>query len=284
MIAYTINVFETGQAVATAFIDGKPYTVSNAQPVYDRIVQKLHAGDTSVVSDFDLANFANKAFHEVTDRVNIRQGVLYLDDNPVNNAVAKLVLDYLGEGNDAMPLVNFLTRLDANPSYNSREQLWRFIENNNIHVDDDGYIILYKGVHKTDEADVYQSSSSGRAFVNGVEQNGRIRTRKGDVVTMPRREISDDPGVACHAGLHCGAHSYAVGFAPVLVTVRVDPAHVVSVPTDSADRKVRVERYEIMDVREDKSEAQGIRWSDSRTHDEDFDVYDEDDYYDDDDF
>lgn len=274
-VQYNLMGFPDGTSVATAYVDGEIYTVASSQAGYDRIVEKLRAGDASVVSDFDAANFANKAFHAVTDRVNIRNGVVYLDDSPVNEAVNSLIMRYLSEESErVLPLVRFIERLEDNPSFRSRDQFWRFVDRNGIHIDDDGYAILYKGVYETGEAGLYQSGSSGRAFVNGAEQNGRIKTRVGDVVTMPRREISDDPNVACHAGLHCGDRSYAESFAPVLITVRVDPAHVVSVPVDSADRKVRVERYEIMDVV--KGEVNTVRWSDDEDDDYDSDWDDED--------
>jgi hypothetical protein len=108
--------------------------------------------------------------------------------------------------------------------------------------------------------------------VNGQEQNGQIHTAVGDVVTMPRREISDDPGVACHAGLHCGARSYAENFARILISVRVDPRHVVSVPSDYSNAKVRVEQYEIMDVVNDIHT--GVRWDAEAARQSEWDDYD----------
>lgn len=279
MIQFQMTRFADGKSVVTAYVDGEMYSITDERPQFEAILNKLRQGDESVVVDFDAANFANKAFHKVTDRVNIKNGVIYLDDEPVDNTMAQVIMDYLAEGNEnALPLVRFMERLSENPSHRSREQFWRFVDRNGIYIDDDGYAILYKGVYETGEAGLYQSGSRGRAFVNGAEQNGRIQTRVGDVVTMPRREISDDPTVACHAGLHCGDRSYAESFAPVLITVRVDPAHVVSVPVDSADRKVRVERYEIMDVV--KSQVNTVRWGESMTVlvDSDEDYEDDEDY------
>lgn len=270
MIQFQMTRFADGKSVVTAYIDGEMFSITDERPQFDAILNKLRAGDESVIGDFDAANFASKAFHKVTDRVNIKNGVIFLDDESVDNGMAQVIMDYLAEGNDnALPLVKFMERLSENPSHRSREQFWRFVDRNGIHIDDDGYAILYKGVNQTDVPGVYQSVSSGRAFVNGNEQNGRIRSAPGDVVTMPRREISDDPTVACHAGLHCGDRTYAQSFAQVLITVRVDPAHVVSVPVDSADRKVRVERYEIMDVV--TKQVDTVRWSKDDDYDEDYD-------------
>ena len=258
-IMYNLVRFPDGQSSVTAFINGQPYSVSGNHESFDRIIDKLRVGDASVVNDFDRANLANKAFHAVTNRVSVRQGVVYLDDKPVEADFNKVIVEYLIEGNEnALPLVKFLERLDANPSHRSRTQFGRFVRENDIHVDDEGFVILYKGVYSTEKAGVYRSSARGVAFVNGERQEGHIHSAVGDTVSMPRREISDDPSVACHAGLHAGARSYAQSFAPVLITVRVDPAHVVSVPTDSSNRKVRVEQYEIMDVV--SGDRNSVRW------------------------
>ena len=122
-IMYNLVRFPDGQSSVTAFIGGQPYSVSGNHDSFERIVDKLRAGDASVVNDFDRANLANKAFHAVTDRVAVKSGVVYLDDKPVEADFNRLIVEYLTEGNDnAMPLVRFLERLDANPSFRSREQ------------------------------------------------------------------------------------------------------------------------------------------------------------------
>ena len=275
---FSMTTFPDGNAVITAFIDGEVYTITSGRPQFETVLSQLRAGDESVVQTFDAANFAQKAFHKVTDRVNIRNGVVYLDDKPIDSTIAKVIMGYLGEGNDnALPLVRFMERLEANPSFRSREQFWRFVNSHGIHIDDQGYAIMYKSVEPTDTPGLYRSVASGQAFVNGVEHNGQIPSRAGDVVSMPRREISDDPNVACHKGLHCGARSYAEGFfggnGRVLITVRVDPAHVVSVPTDHSDAKVRVEQYTFMEALGDRN-VNTVRWTDE---DDDYEDYDEDD-------
>lgn len=282
MIQFNLVRYADGNSVVSAYIDGELYTAASNQAGFNAIVNKLQAGDESVVDDFDAANFANKAFHAVTDRVSVRNGIVHLDDNPIDAAMNNVVMQYLSEGNEsALPLVRFLERLDENPSFNSRDQLWRFVKTNGIHIDDDGYLIMYKGVSRAEDGG-YMSVSRGTAFVNGVKHEGHIPSKPGDVVTMPRREISDNPNVACHRGLHCGARSYAEAFAPVLITVKVDPAHVVSVPTDSYDQKVRVEQYEIM-PEVGARQVGTVRWDSTSEPEDDDNFYgwddDEDEYF-----
>lgn len=256
---YNITKFDGDTTVVTVFHQGEIYTTSNRSELFDRIIERLRNGDESAIDLLNMSNLANERFREVTDRVCVKNGKVHLDDEPINDAMSTVVVRYLSEGNDdAMPLVRFLERLSKNPSYNSREQLWDFVQKNGIHIDDEGYLILYKGVNPTDEQGVYKSSSHGVAFVNGDRQEGQIHTRYGDVVTMPREQINDNPNASCAAGLHAGAWEYARGFAPVLITVRVDPADVVSVPTDCSSQKVRVCKYLIMDVLDRRVDS--IRW------------------------
>ena len=275
MIQFQMTRFADGKSVVTAYVDGEMYSITDERPQFEAILNKLRQGDESVVADFDAANFANKAFHKVTDRVNIKSGVIYLDDEPVDNGMARVIMDYLAEGNDnALPLVKFMERLHENPSHRSREQLWQYVQRHDIHIADDGRMALYKSVYP--DGDGFKSVASGRAFVNGVEHKGQIPSKPGDIVTMPRREISDDPDRACHAGLHCGARSYAEGFfggaGRVMVMVLVGPEHVVCVPKDHEWAKIRVEQYEFSNV-VGKRTFNTIRWSD-----EDYDDEDDDDY------
>jgi hypothetical protein len=96
------------------------------------------------------------------------------------------------------------------------------------------------------------SISQGREPVtvktaDGVSEviTGRIPYPVGATVSIPRELVDDNRNAACSVGLHVGTLSYAQGFgghdSPVLV-VLFDPAHVVSVPKDSSDQKVRVEQ------------------------------------------
>ena len=101
---------------------------------------------------------------------------------------------------------------------------------------------------------IFRTVSSGTASVNGVEQTGTIRNNIGDVVTMPRNAVEDDPKVACHVGLHVGSFSYANGFGRHLLTVKVDPADVVSVPEDHGNQKMRVCAYTVVEVNEGRAE------------------------------
>jgi hypothetical protein len=99
------------------------------------------------------------------------------------------------------------------------------------------------------EEGVYYSTRSGHAIVNGVDINDYVPQRVGDVVEMPRSEVTFDPSVSCSSGLHVADWGYANGMGNTVLAVLVNPRDVVSVPTDYGDAKVRVCRYKVLEVR-----------------------------------
>ncbi len=160
-----------------------------------------------------------------------------------------LLLSYARSGDSALAaLVRFIGRLDYNPSKRSVESLYDWVEANGLTINAEGFIVAYKGVGN-DGLSVH----SGTASVDGVVINGRIPNKVGSVVTMPRNKVQDDPSIGCHTGLHVGSHSYASSFGARLLTCVVDPADVVSVPTDCGAAKMRVCRYTVVSINEAKA-------------------------------
>lgn len=163
--------------------------------------------------------------------------------------LGSLLLSYARSGSDALAaLCRFIARLDHNPSKRSVESLYDWVEANGLTINPQGFIVAYKGVGN-DGLSVH----SGAASVDGVAIKGRIPNRVGSVVTMPRNEVQDDPSIGCHTGLHVGSHSYAKSFGARLLTCIIDPADVVSVPTDCGAAKMRVCRYEVVAINEAKA-------------------------------
>jgi len=171
------------------------------------------------------------------------------------------------------PLANFLTRLLANPSNRSVEQLYVFIERHKLPVDEEGFVYCWKAVD----------------FNLRDKHTGTISNHIGAVVQMPRNQISDDPSEGCHRGLHCGNFNYVRGFGSGddrYIMVKVDPANVVCIPYDSSYEKMRVCEYEVIEevsrdkvqaksddrfitTFDDSDDASGEDWGD--TSDEDWD-------------
>jgi hypothetical protein len=189
---------------------------------------------------------------------------------PLATRLSKMLLGYARNGSDALTaLCLFIARLDNNPSKRSVENLYDWIEANGLTINAEGHIVAYKGV--TNDS---KSVHSGVAFVNGTKVEGQIPNAVGDVITMPRNQVQDDPSIGCHQGLHVGSHGYASSFGRRLLTVTIDPQDVVSVPTDCGAAKMRVCRYTVRAINEAKAEYAHYTVVD------DYDEYGSDDYCD----
>ena len=237
-----------GEKFLTVFgADGIHAVTAETHSNFDEILEAAIAGDEEVYDLIDTGRAIQRRFEDTTyGRVSVRNGQVFFDDDVMDNSLTKTILRFLDEGLDFKPLVHFFEKVMANPQPESREQLYRWLEHHEFPLDEDGNIIAYKSVQSSGDG-VYKSISSGRAFVNGKEINGRIPQKIGDWVTMPRSEVQHDPNVACHVGLHAGTYQYASGFSgDTLMHVSISPTDVVSVPHDSTSQKVRVCRYEVI--------------------------------------
>lgn len=285
MLTFTISRSrQDNRAVATAVIGGQEYVTTDANPRFGEIVQRLRALDESVVDLFDLEKNLNDALTEFSDgNVRLENGELVVTtdgvDEPAPAALSRLVIKMLEEGSDDYKrFVLFLQKLYANPSHRSRQQLYSFIEAHGVTLTADGDMVLYKGV-RADGKGGFTSIASGTAWVNGEQVTGHIPAEVGSTVTMPRRMISDDPNVACHVGLHCGAWDYASRFGDGnTITVLVNPEHVVCVPNDHSFQKIRVCEYRIQGLQErehayvswDRSEDDEPDWAEDEDEGQDY--------------
>lgn len=238
------------QVAVTVFTPGSaPLVAATGHPNLDTILEGIIKGDESVIALFDVSVAAAKKFERLSDRVTVAHGRLYLDGEEVNNALATQVVRFLSDGiDDWKPLVAFFENVQSNPNEHSREQLYRWLATEDFTITDDGMIIGYKSVN-TDLDNGFTSIKTGTATVNGEVQNGKIKQKQGDIVEMPRGEVTHDPTIGCHVGLHVGTYGYAKSFTgDTMLEVRVHPRDVVSVPTESNDQKMRVCRYTVVDT------------------------------------
>ena len=258
-IAYNI-----GENSITIFADGQVLSVRRDNLNYMQVRQSLHDGnydkviklvDTkSAVEDYSLGN------------IQIKEGEVYYnhssgEQEKLNGVVIDKLLSLMREGiKDPSPIFNFIEKLLDNPSRNSVEQLYNFLDYKELPIDPDGYVIGYKGVR-----DDYKDKYSGK-FDNSV----------GQVLEMKRRSVDDDPNNGCSYGFHVGSFDYADGWAGV----RFDPKDAVSVPSCSSYQKLRVCKYEVVnEITDGRKEWDKPVYFDE---DEDYDSDWDEEYYDDD--
>src|ERR1035437_174856 len=244
-INYTLYEDE-GDAFVTAFVSGqKPYTASTAShPNFAEIVSALKAGDVSALGLFDISTVVEKYFDQLSERVAVKGGHVFFDGDEVDNSLTKQILRFLeAKIDDWQPLVNFMENVASNPNEHSREQLYSWLEARDFTITSDGNLVGYKGV-KSDLKSVH----SGPGIVNGEAINGHLDNSPGNTVEIARSVVQHDPSNGCASGLHVGTYDYARSWGTIVLKVEVNPRDVVSVPTDCNAAKVRVCRYEVIEV------------------------------------
>lgn len=260
ILSFNIVSGEEGRESVSVFVHGgEQLTATKTHPNFNHICEvlvqakeaKRPLDEDEIRGLFDVNLAISNKFVRLSERVSAKDGKIYFDNDPVDNALTKTILRFHAEGEqDFMPLVNFMEKIAANPQQHSRDQLFRWLGKHHFAIHPDGDFIAYKGVNHATGRDPedYLSRNSGKAIVNGVVVNGRIPNKPGTIIEMPRSEVVHDPRNGCSTGLHVANWKFAKSFThgPVL-RVKVNPRDVVSVPTDSNDEKMRVCRYRVID-------------------------------------
>jgi hypothetical protein len=213
----------------TVVIGNKPHTISKTHITYQKVLDAIKAGDWDTVKD--VIEPKKVVLNYGQGNVSVQGETLYWKGEVLNSGLASRMIAMLQEGFPIEPMVNFMENLYKNPSKRSVTELYGFLEKNNLPITPDGYFLAYKKV-RADYTDVH----SGK-FDNSV----------GQVVEMERNAVDDDKDRTCSTGLHFCAQSYLDHFGGQrVVIVKVNPADVVSIPSDYNDAKGRACRYEVI--------------------------------------
>lgn len=243
---YKITNIE-GRMSITLLVDGQLKVMSDSDRSFPNVLELVSENrfDEAVLL-FDKETVVRESLKnsELSDRIEVRYGQVLLDGEVCNNEITDLIIDMADTGEDYVPLANFFALLADNPIHHSRHRLFDWLRSaGKFSLDGDGYIIGYKGLRND-----FKSSHAGPGIVNGVSVSGNLDNRPGN--TLEIEEVEFDPEIGCAHGLHVGTFEYAQNWAGhdgKLVSVRVSPANVGSVPTDCSDQKMRVFKYEVIE-------------------------------------
>ena len=232
---------------ATLIYEGKPYTLSASQPNFTPFKKAL------LQEDFETAIGYLDIKTTITNwsdgELRVDNGAVYYYSERLHGTVVDKLLDLLSAGmSKSAPFIKFIKNLLDNPSKSSVDELYDFLSYKSLPIDEDGWVIGYKGV----ASDGWSKSGNTQTTVlqGEVNERGQILNRVGDTIEVQRRCVDDDRRNNCSHGLHVGSFDYAQSWASgdgKLLMVRFNPADAVSVPEDCSCQKLRVSKYEILE-------------------------------------
>jgi hypothetical protein len=213
--------------------DGKDYFISASSPLYPKAFDAFKAKDwESFFCAVDPAVKIKSLFAKY-ETVEVKNGLLYVDGDVVDSVVSDRLIQMLSNEVDVLPVLKFIYRLRLNPSSRAVNELYTFLEHKCLPFTESGTFLAYKAV-RADYRDKYSNT-----FDNSV----------GNIVEMPRNKVDDNKDIGCSKGLHAGTIEYASHYAGLndkIVLVEIDPADVVSIPTDCEFQKLRTCRYKVV--------------------------------------
>lgn len=157
-------------------------------------------------------------------------------DYVLSGLISKRILSTIREKGvqGANILINFAQRLMENPSNKAVNELYGFLEHNDIELAEDGCFYAWKKV-RSDYKDIH---------------SGKFDNSPGQHVTMERNMVNENSEDTCSSGLHACAKSYLNHFGgkdSKVVKVKIDPKDVVSIPKDYNNAKMRCCGYKVVE-------------------------------------
>ncbi len=229
--------------LVTIILGSKQFFVYAEQPKFKDVTTAIK----NKVSDDDLLSLLEGIEAEKTKKaeldsaylqaggIEFKEGTIYYQGKPLANSIVARIETLFAEGYPIEPMVKFLENVMENPSYQSQNELYDFLEHEGLPITEDGHFLAYKAIRE-DWTDKY---------------SGTVLNTIGAVIEMPRGSVDDNRNNACSKGYHVGALEYVYTFGHPesgdrIVMVKVNPRDAVSVPYDHSCHKLRVCKYEVI--------------------------------------
>jgi hypothetical protein len=243
-----VNWFITDQNVTVNY-QGQTHIVKRSDPLAADLIRAIKENRMDDVPN--LVSVAQAMEVKSKGKVVVRDGELLVRGVKVPAELAKKIQKFIDEGLPYQPLVKFAENLQGNPSFRAVNELFQFLEKNDHPFTENGNFIAYKKV-RDDFKDVH---------------SGTFDNSPGTVVEVPRNQVDEDSSRTCSHGLHVANYSYALSFyaGGKMLEVEVNPADVVSIPTDYNQSKIRVCKYKVLGVVETEHQGGSLRMVDPTT-------------------
>ena len=251
--------------------EGMPISIDSSHPNYEEVKTLLttKTGTYDQITDLmqpmkefrrvlSTSNFYENADGDICIDIDSYQFVLPLELQMevvrVNRANGNLV-----------PLEAFVTRLASNPDKDVHRQLYGFISACGLTLTEDGHFLAYKKV-RDDYLDIY---------------TGTMDNSPGKTLSMPRFAVEKNPNRTCSAGLHFAAWGYLQHYGASsgtrVVILKIDPADVISIPSDYNNMKGRACKYTVIkEIAVPEELKNKVIWNDDS--EEDYEFEEDEDY------
>jgi len=232
----------------TLVIDGHTTPITDSHPNYAEIRAAASAGKYALIDG--LLDLVKAVVDFGAGRVSVEDGVVLFDGKATHNAVTSRILAMVDEGLEVGPMLRFLDNLMENPSYRSVQQLYTFLEVNDLPITEDGCFLAYKMVDRNSDGTLTDHRTKTFDYSIGAAP-----------AKMPRNQVNEDPTQTCSSGLHVCAQGYLGHYygGGATILVKVNPRDVVAVPTDYQNAKMRV--CEHVTVREVDPKTRGFAFT-----------------------
>lgn len=229
----TEYTFITKENQITVYINGNAYTATSEHPNYQKVIDAIKTGEPheTMINLLDTTK-AVREYLATSGDISVANGVVTYKGVELQNVLTVKILRMLKEGFDIKPMLNFLNNLRKNPSKSAQDELILFLEVNEMPITPDGCFLAYKSV-RNDYMDMH---------------SGTFSNKVGEVCKMARHDVDDRRDVTCSTGLHAANKSYAgtFGGSGKLMTLKINPRDVVSVPNDYNNAKLRCCEYTVI--------------------------------------
>lgn len=242
-----ISFIKNSSGVYTVYSNGTQYVFGPSHKNYGGLVEALKESDASKIEK--LYNVGEEISEWTSGNFKYANGVLTYKGRSIPDELHSRIVDMIREGFDYKPMLLFVENLYQNPSSRSVSELFQFLSHKSLPITPDGLFLAHKAV-KIHNGETF-TDLVGREVKSGdyvdIYTGNSYRNNIGDTNIVERNQVDDNCERHCSFGLHCGTRDYAVGYGSsygsIVVTVAVNPADVVSVPSDSDCKKVRVCKY-----------------------------------------
>ncbi len=260
----------------TVVAAGKQWYIRNEDENHDAVLQALRdkVEEEELIAIMDrekpVKDWLEASAFNGSGAILVEQGMVFYQDRAgvkeeLHGTMVDRLLVFVREDLPYEPLLLFINNLMQNTCWESIQELFDFLDHKCLPITEDGCFLAHKAV-----------TWNYRDKWTGTKDNS-----VGQTVSEPRRKVCNDRKQSCAPGLHAGTLRYVQQYGNFykdvngfhtdesdrVVIVKINPKHVVSVPSVETE-KLRCEEYTVVgDYLGDEMEyvlatANGVEYTD----------------------